>query len=308
MTRTLAPVILFAPIDVGNAGGGASGNAGGGSTGTGDAGSSSGNGNGVSDIQGNDPWSGLADTGNRDTVKNKGWKTHDDAVKSYRELETAYSKRHEEVRTFKADEYKIPAPTNLPDGMPYDNKFMTNFVEQAAKIGIAPKQASDLHEWFVGSAASSFKSVREAEVAATKEAVAKAESALTTKWGDPAAETFKRNTDAALRALRMSSPALRSAMVAAGAIKTVDGKDLVADAASFEVLAQIGSAMFKEDAPNNNPTDVGNPFDPKSENTMLQNELVQKNPDKAIALIKAAGPKVYDRNKWWIDAHLAAKK
>jgi hypothetical protein len=236
---------------------------------------------------------------NRTLVEAKKWATLDDAFKSHRELETHASKAlvppgkdataedwsnfYEKLgRPEKPEGYELKvARKTLPEDFPYDETLSVEFRNMAHEAGLTPQQAQIVHDKFVGRQAEAFK--------ATQQSMAeKAETAhrdLVKEFGDPDTDGYKQGVELMSRAARQLG--LVDTLSEIGMI----GKDgSVLNAKMAKALARIGKDMFSEDSfASGDGAALDNPFSDKTFNLTKQGQLVRSDPNKARALIRAAG-------------------
>lgn len=236
---------------------------------------------------------------NRALVEAKKWGSSEDAIKSYRELEAHVGKAltvpgadapaedwdklwSKLGRPEKPDGYQLKVDrTNLPAEFPYDENLAIEFRTMAHEAGLSPSQAQKLHDRFVAQQAKSFTGIGEA--AAKREGDAHRE--LVGKWGDPATPAFKQNVELMSRAVAQLG--ISDSLKAAGLLAP-DGA--VRDAKLSFALAHIGKELYAEDTMATGAGGVlDNPFSAQSENLTKQGKLIREDPEKARALIRAAG-------------------
>jgi hypothetical protein len=243
---------------------------------------------------------GLQVEENRALVEAKQWKSPDDAVKSYRELETHASKAlrlpgegatAEDWNAFYSKlgrpekpegyELKLNAET-VPSDFPYDEASAIEFRNWAHGEGLAPKQAQGLHDRFVKWQADQFTKAR--EDAAAKEA--NAHRAIVGEWGDPDTSAYRQNIELAGRAIQQLG--LKEALVEGGAL-SADGA--IRHPAIAKAMAKIGKELYAEDTLATNASGVlSNPFSEGANfNLTKQGELLRSDPRKAKSMIQAAG-------------------
>lgn len=248
---------------------------------------------------------GLQAEENRALVEAKHWETPDDALKSYRELQTHASKGlqlpgenataddwnafYQKLgRPETADKYELKLNTEaVPQDFPYDEKSAIEFRNWAHEAGLTPKQAQVLHDKFVGYQAGAFGEAQQA--AAKREG--DAHRAIVQEWGDPDTSGYKQNVELASRAI--SQLGLKDALVESGAL-SADGA--IRHPAIAKAMAKVGKELYAEDSMATNATGVlSNPFsDGDNFNLTKQGELIRSDPRKAAALIRAAGKKSSD--------------
>lgn len=241
------------------------------------------------------PWySTLQDAELKSLAEKKGWKTVEDGVKSYAELERAFSAK-QAANAAPADPkaYTFDVPTDLPSGVSYNDQFAEAFRGMAHKAGLSTEQAKALHGAYVEFAKSSYADQSQQQTAQLTERITKAavelEAALGAKPGTPA---FNRSVELAKRAIRMTDPGLMDTLKSVGAIVTVQGQDMVADAKLFSAFAKMGQSMYSEDTLYGEPAKDVNPFAAETENMAGQAHLIKNDPERAKLLIRAAGPKM----------------
>lgn len=256
------------------------------------------NAGGGSTATGNDWVAGL-EAENRTLVEAKKWGSVNDAIKSYRDLETHASKAltvpgenatAEDWSKFygrlgrpeTADKYEIKVDrTALPADMPYDETMSVEFRSWAHEAGLNPKQAQALHDKYVGSFAARF--TEQTNQAKQQETAAHAD--LVQTWGDPASEGYKKNVELMSRAAHQLgvADALKK-----GGLLSADGG--IRDATLAKALARVGKELFSEDSfASGDGGVINNPWAEGKINLTEQGKLVRSDPNKARALIRAAG-------------------
>ena len=241
---------------------------------------------------------GLQDEDNRRTVQSKGWKSPDDPIRSYRELEgkmgqsltppkpddppEAWDKVYDKLGRPKApDEYQFKIPEGLPEQFPYDDKSASKFKTWAHKAGLNPTQAQHLHDEFVRDMAGQLGQHQEAET----QAVTAAHNDLVKVWGNPEGEQYKRNVELATRTIRQNG--LGDELKRIGAV-TPTGDVKAPKLAKF--LAEAGEKLYAEDALYGGNSSGGpNPFKDGGENLTQQGQIIRSDPDHARTLIRLAG-------------------
>lgn len=241
----------------------------------------------------------------RGLAEKKGWGSQADALRSYSELERAFSAKQTTTSApATPQDYKFDTPDKLPDGLAYDSQFENAFRTWAHKAGISQDAAKVFQAEYLKYVTEAHSTSQAAQVAATTERVAKAAAELETllgaKQGTPG---FTRQMEMAKRAMRLADPKgdLGPALKEAGVIVTVGGQDMVANPAIFALLSKMGNGMYAEDALFGQPTGNTNPFDPKTEDMKQQGWLVRNDPEKAKMLIRAAGPEATKNFRHFLD-------
>lgn len=238
---------------------------------------------------------------NRTTVEAKGWKTVDDGIKSYRELESRlgqaltvpgenataddWNKLYGKLgRPETADKYELKVDrAALPADMPYDETMSVEFRNWAHEAGLNTKQAQTLHDKYVGNFAKAFTD----NAAKVNEQQATAHRELVTKWGPADSDGYKREVELMSRAAR--NLGLADALKQGGLI-TADGG--IRNSQLAIALARVGKELFAEDSFATGDGGVlSNPFAKDSLNVTEQGKLVRSDPNKARAMIRAAGLK-----------------
>lgn len=254
----------------------------GGETASGDNGSNSG---------GNEAWSGLSED-NRSFVEAKGWKSPDDSIGSYKELESRLGKsialpgdndppeKWDGVYSKlgwpdKPDGYEFKLDTaSVPEDFPYEQESADWFRSAAHEAKLTAKQAKALHDAFVSNRVEQFTAGKEQQAQAAQELenrITAQHREIVGKWGETDTATYKENVLWADRALRETG--LRESFEKAGLL----GKDnAVLDAKAAFALAEIGQRMYGEDATGNplSKAQMSNPFSKDNRNLSEQSRLV----------------------------------
>jgi hypothetical protein len=231
----------------------------------------------------------------RDLAGKKNWATPEDAVKSYSELEKAFSaKTTASTPPPTAADYKFDAPAGLPEGMAYNTEFANSYRGMAHKAGLSNEQATAMHGAYVEFAKQAHIQSQQAASAALTEKLGKAATTLEADWGaKTGTPAFTRQLEMAQRAIRMLDPGMRDALKANGTIvATADGKEMIGDSTMFRILSKVGAGMYAEDALYGRPVDSVNPFDAKTEDMNAQGWLIKNDPAKAEMLIRASGDRM----------------
>lgn len=179
-------------------------------------------------------------------------------------------------------DYSFKLPEGVPDNFPYDDAFATEFKNTAHVAGLLPKQAGEIHDWFVKRSAEQLATASTTQASA----VSKAHQAITGKFGEEGTVGYKRAVELMARAIRKLN--LREAYQAAG-IVTPTGEIANADVAFS--LHEIGKSMFTEDEAGGEPghLTMKNPWKEGQENLTEQGRIAKSNPEQARALVIAAG-------------------
>lgn len=233
---------------------------------------------------------GLKDEATQAIAKAKGWKSADDALKSYGELEKMVNGKLEALAPKTAAEYEFKLPENAKD-IGYDPKFADALKDWALKAKLPKEAAAAVHDQFVAYAADVNKAAAAEQARVLDERLNVSERELTKEWGSKENPAFGRSLEMARRA--MDQLGLKADLVEAGVI--VDGK--IANANIIKALAKVGQSMFAEDASFGNPaTMTSNPFDPKTIDLKAQGVIFKQDKLRAKMLIQALPPDVQQKH------------
>ncbi len=246
-----------------------------------------------------DTWGMALNEDNRTLVENKGWKSPDDALKSYRELDE-YRGRSvavpgegataEEWRAFRA-KTGMPEAANdyqfaVPDGA--DETAVQSLKDLFHGAELDQRQADVLFNQMTQAFQENRQAVVAQQMQAFDQVKGDAENALVEAWGNPEGEVFRRNLEMARRAVdELGGDALMSELRQLGAI-TSDNQILSPVLA--KVFSEVGTQLFAEDAlVQGGDVMTVNPFAEGSINLTVQGDLVKRDPARARAFIEAAG-------------------
>lgn len=237
-----------------------------------------------------DPWykAHVKDADNLKTIETRKWDSVEAVVKSYRELETAYSSKGAASQAPSDPKEYI---FNVPDALKgsYNQQFADGFRQWAHKAGISKEAAATLHDEFVNYAGAQFSAQQQSATESLSTTVAKAKGALEKAWGADTTPAFSRNLEMAKRAISQLDPELMDELRGMGAIVKVGNDEMIAKPALFKALAKAGGQLFAEDTLFGDAAKVANPFDPKTANMQMQGKIIREDPAKAKLLIRAAG-------------------
>jgi len=253
------------------------------------------------------PWySTVEDAALKSLAETKGWKSPTDAIKSYKELETAFSQRPEAPVVPKdITEYKFTPPADIPKDA-YNEKFAEGFKTWAHEAKLSVAQAAQLHDSFVNYAKEAMGGSAAEANAQLATQVSTAANELQADWGKMDTPGFTRNVEMARRAIRNADPGLMDALRSVGVIATVDGQDMVRNAPIMKAFAKMGAGMYAEDRLHGTPSTDKNPFDDANRDMAMQGRLMREDPDKAALLIRAAGQdKLFSQ---FLEKHARGKK
>jgi len=285
-----------------------------------------------------DPFSGL-DPGIREWIGNAGLKLDDpaklvsDLVVKTRGAETLIGKSvqlpgddagPEDWNKFfgrlgrpeKPDGYGFQVPDEIKDS--YDAGFTEAFRGAAHQAGLTPKQASVVHDWYVGMYTDGLKQAGEARTAEAAEATRQLEKAF---GGARDSEAFRTSVGLIGRVLQDQGEAiardlkqhgidvsLKDGLIEAGALGEVEREDgakqlVVLNAPVGILLSRLGKALYSEDgldkggggSPADNPFKDG----PGMGNQTVQMQMIASDRAQAVRLIQLAGHKPED---WGIAA------
>jgi len=193
-----------------------------------------------------------------------------------------------------ADEYQLAAPTNLPEGLPYDGELAKAFKGKAHELGLTAQQAAGLHEMFVEYNVGAFNG---AAVKSQEQLVQKATAAteqITKAWGPLDGDTAKANFEIGDRVFTMA-PGGQEVLEELKGLGLIGPNKEILSWPLAKMFSAIGSALYSEGGLlRGNPDEAGNPFADNSSNLTLQMKIVKENPDRARSLIAAAGKKPSD--------------
>lgn len=199
-------------------------------------------------------------------------------------------------RPAEADKYELKAPTDLPEGIPYDGEVAKGFRTAAHAAGLSQTQAAALHDWYVGMAGSAYTAQAAAAQEALQGRATKAAEELVKLWGPLEGDTASANFEIADKVFTQA-PGGQEFLTELKELGLVGPNKEILSAPLAKMLASLGTALYTEDGVlRGNPDVVGNPFDEKSEqfNVTEQMRLVKRDPDQARSLIAAAGKKPLD--------------
>lgn len=243
-------------------------------------------------------YSTFSDKGLAQLAETKGWKGPEDSVRSYKELEAAFSSRGpaRQVPATEAD-YRFET-RQLPDGLAHNAEFegVMRKVFHTAKL--TNDEASALYNGYVDFASAQHQAMAgnaakemEARIAGAQESL---EASFKAKTGSP---EFARHLEMAKRAIKNLDPALEGELEKIGAIVTMNGQKMVGNATLIAALARVGEGMYAEDAVYGDKSgDTSNPFDPAKPDLERQSHLIRNDLAKAKTLI-ALLPK--DAQRMW---------
>lgn len=234
----------------------------------------------------------VKDADNLKTVETKKWGDLEAVVKSYRELETAFSSKGAGATQAPSDpkEYVFNVPPELKDG--YNAQFADTFRAVAHKAGISKEAAAAIHDGVLAYAKDSLATQTQSSTEAISKAVTSTKTALEQAWGADVTPAFARNLEMAKRAASQLDPALMQELRDVGAIVKIGNDEMIAKPAIFKALAKVGGQLFAEDTLFGPAAQNANPFDPKTTDMAAQAHLVRTDLARAKLLIRAAGPKV----------------
>jgi len=262
------------------------------------------------------PFAGL-DTGTREWVEKKGYKSVGDLAKAafhseglvgrsvqvpggdakpedWDALETSIdSKLPADRRTpEKPDGYAFKMPEGLPEDMPYSEELAGKFKTWAHEAKIPPGKAQRLHDNWVKEQAGAYEAEKTAIVARATAAT----DALEKAWGNSATPEFKTSANEALAGIKGSGgEELLAALNEANLVKDVGGVPVVLSAPIAIAFAKIGKALYAEDVDHGagagGNAGSSNPFTsgPNTGNATERNILWKQDPERAKRMIVAAG-------------------
>jgi len=181
--------------------------------------------------------------------------------------------------------YEFARPEGLPEDIPYDEGMADRFKQWANEAKLPKAAAQALHDQYVKQFAEDVRAY-EAELVTKAKA---AHETLVKEWGEPGTESYIKNRDAAVRALRSEKlMGLEDELKSAGLL-TKDG--IYTSPKLATLLAAAGAQLQNEPligAGAGNAV-ANNPFAKETENLTEQSLLKKSDPVKARALAAAAG-------------------
>lgn len=247
-------------------------------------------------------------------LANKGFKSNDDIVNSYRNLERQLGNsvtlpgddaKPEDLAKFrsrlgvpdKPDGYELKLPDGLPEQMPYPDEDVAAFKGWAHEAGLTPKQAQAIHDKFVAKQAEALQGWEQTVNAR----LAETQAELIKENGPTDSQKFQQFVaDAArgLKAVDVIAPGMRQELAELGALIVRDGKPYPASARVMKVLATLGT-LYGEDGGligSGNTAGGDNPFVPGHSYNVTQQALLRRtDPERAKALYLQAGG---DPRRW----------
>lgn len=253
---------------------------------------------------------------NRKVAEAKGWTTPDklnEVFGGYRGLEsklgseprlpsaTADQPELDKAYTHlgwpgKPEAYDLKLPAGVPENLPYDQAFATDFKTWANEARINPKQAQLLHDKYVGRFAADL-TTRQTEIDTN---VSKTKEWMIKTWGNETSEPYRKSSEAARRAIAIleAKPeyaGLKNELAASGLIKAGEGDHFSpTNPALMELLVSYGNTHGMEHqfvaGGGGGGAQPGNPFAKgEGENFTQQGQIIRRDPVEARRLILAAG-------------------
>jgi hypothetical protein len=243
---------------------------------------------------------GLRSEDNRAKAQAKGWRTPDDVVVSYSNLESQLGRAVVPPRADDTPEkwdafyraagrpddpggYEFTMPEGLPEDFAYAEDLASSFRQWAHGSGLNPSQAQALHDRFVQYQGEQY----EAYARMRDRSAGEAHDRLVDEWGDTDSDGYRRKVEFANRAIRnLGGDPLRHALQMGGLL-TEEGA--VTNAALAFALAKAGEALYAEDTLTGSGPDGTNPWATDQENLGHQGQILRQDPERARVLIRAAG-------------------
>lgn len=211
----------------------------------------------------------------------------------------------EEVKAYKdkmgilsdpaAVEFK--APSNLPEGLPYDGERAKSFAAKAVELGLTKAQAQAVHDWAAENAIGDYTTGK-VQSDAQKVETAQAETAKLQKlWGPLDGQTFKANAAFADKALmEIGGQDALAEFQRVGLIGDAAGQKIIQSAPIATMLAKMGQTLYKEDdILKGDPGKLNNPFQSgPSENLTAAMQMIKQDRAQALSFIRAAGKQPAD--------------
>ena len=98
------------------------------------------------------------------------------------------------------DGYRFSLPADLPAEMPYNQALADNYKGFAHKIGLTPKQASEMHNWFARQTANDMQSMTEGK---RQTAVSVTQTLEKEGWGPAGGAQYRANLEYANQGLKL---------------------------------------------------------------------------------------------------------
>ncbi|NQW01674.1 MAG: hypothetical protein HQ483_18365 [Rhodospirillales bacterium] len=253
----------------------------------------------VSAPSGGDTWPAALSEDNRRLVENKGWRSPDDALKSYRQLDEYRGRsvalpgdqatdedwkafRHKTGMPEAADGYAL----TMMDGA--DENATATLKELFHKAELDQRQAQALYGGMAEALAMSRQMTTERQAEQLAEARENAEASLTRAWGATDGEIFRRNIEMARRAVEaLGGDGLLGELRQLGAL--TDSNQILSPVPA-KAFAEVGAQLFAEDSLiEGGEAITANPFADGSLNLAAQGDLVKRDPARARGFIQAAG-------------------
>jgi len=197
------------------------------------------------------------------------------------------------------DGYRFALPEGLPETFPYDQDFAREAGDWFREVGLHPSAAQALHDRWVGKMADLHQHELQAaneRAQEQAEAVEQAHSALVKEYGDPGSDGYRNavaKADRAMNGLKDAGIDVTGWFAGKGILSDADPRGLqqVADPVAVRLLAFIHDKAFREDGltTEGNGNAAGNPFDLNTTDIGRQTEIIRSAPERAKALIIAAG-------------------
>lgn len=181
--------------------------------------------------------------------------------------------------------YEFARPEGLPENLPYDEGMAERFKAWANEAKLPKAAAQTLHDQYVKQFAEDVKAY-EAELVTKAKA---AHETLVKEWGEPKSESYIKNRDAAVRALRSEKlMGLEDELKGAGLLT----KEGVFTSSKLAALLAAAGGQLQNDAligGGGGAPAANNPFAKETENITEQSLLKKSDPTRARALAAAAG-------------------
>lgn len=273
------------------------------------SGADTGNGAQGSNTEAADPFAGL-ETGTREWIGTKGYKTVADVAKAAHSAESLIGKsvrvpgpdaKEEDWNQFFAkagrpetpDGYELSRPESLPEDAFEENAKALK--EAAHKAGLTTRQAAAMSDFIFGAAAETIGAQRQQQQEAASAATTELAKAF---GGEPGTDAFKGAMHLTTRALTdMGGKEIMEDLKAAG---LVSDEGHILNARIATAFWKVGKALYKEDDLHRGEgASAENPFkDGRDAPGMMtkQMELIRKDRPRAERLMREAGR---DPKEWF---------
>jgi len=188
-----------------------------------------------------------------------------------------------------AEQYDLKVPENLPETLPYDEDLAKGFKSKAHELGLTQKQAAALHDFVAEYQVENVSKLTDQLGSSLQNDIDAANEAIRKEWGEPGSETYNANLEMAGRFFDAVDEKGNLAEVLSKRGLLGSDREVLVPELAF-AFAKAGAAIFTEGATLSEGSDLNgaNPFAGEGNLTAIM-QLVKNDPDKAMALARAAG-------------------